>query len=144
MKGNKEEYLDCGMLIKLISEHIQSHANKMLIEINVTASQLRYLEYLSRSNDLVSFKEVEKHFQASQPTVSGIMHRLAEKNLIVVEAADFGRAKKARLTEKGRRLINEPGVECEIEEKLILSALQEEERKTFHDMLERVNQRLSE
>ena len=144
MNGTEGEYLDCGMLIKLISEHIQSHANKMLIEIHVTASQLRYLEYLSRSRDSVSFKEVERHFQAAQPTVSGIMHRLAEKNLIVVEAASFGRAKYARLTEKGRKLIHESGAECKIEEKLILSALQDEERKVFHDMLERVNQRLSE
>ncbi|MGI6116832.1 MAG: MarR family winged helix-turn-helix transcriptional regulator [Bilifractor sp.] len=142
MKDN-EEYMDCGMLIKLISDHIQSHSNRLLNKINLTASQFRYLEYLNQSSDPVSFKDVEKHFQTSQPTVSGIMKRLAEKNLIVIEAASFGRAKNARLTEKGRKLIDESGTERGNEEKLILSALKEEERESFHDMLERINKKLS-
>ena len=143
MKDN-EEYIDCGMLIKLISDHIQSHSNKLLNEINLTASQFRYLEYLNRNSGPVSFKDVEKHFQTSQPTVSGIMKRLAEKNLIVIEAASFGRAKNARLTAEGKKLIAESGIERGNEEKRILSALQEDERAAFHDMLERINERLSE
>jgi DNA-binding MarR family transcriptional regulator len=144
MKNNKEEYIDCGMLIKQISDHIQSHSNKLLNNINLTASQFRYLEYMNQSRDPVSFKDVEKHFQTSQPTVSGIMKRLAEKNLIVMEDADYGRAKYARLTEKGQKLIADSGVERGNEEELLLSALQEDEREIFHDMLERINKKMSE
>lgn len=106
MKGNKDEYTDCGMLIKLISDHMQSHANKLLNKINLTASQFRYLEYLNRNDGPVSFKDFEKHFQTSQPTVSGI--------------------------ERGN------------EENLILSALHKDEREAFHDMLARMNKKLSE
>ena len=141
--NDNNEYLDCGMLIKLISDHIQSHSNKQLNEVNLTASQFRYLEYLNRDSNPVTFKDVEKHFQTSQPTVSGIMRRLSGKNLIVIEPAESGRAKNARLTEKGKKLIEESGTERENEEKLILSALHEDEREIFHDMLERINQRLS-
>lgn len=143
MNENKEEYIDCGMLFKLITDHLQSHFNKMLSEVNLTASQFRYLDYLNRNGGYTSFKKVEKHFQTSQPTVSGIMRRLAEKNLIVIEAADFGRAKNARLTEKGQKLVDESGQERENEEKLILSALEEEEREAFHGMLEKINNKLS-
>lgn len=142
--GDKDEYIDCGMLIKQISDRIQSHSNKQLQKINLTASQFRYLEYLNRNNGTVSFKDAEKHFQTSQPTVSGIMRRLSEKGLIAIEDADFGRAKKARLTEKGQKLIGESGIERGNEEQLILSALHEDEREVFHDMLERINRKLSE
>lgn len=144
MKDNKEEYIDCGMLIKQISDHIQRHSNKLLHKINLTASQFRYLEYMNHSGAPVSFKDVEKHFQISQPTVSGTMRRLAEKNLIMIEDADFGRAKYARLTKNGQRLIADSGIERGNEEKLLLSALQEDEREVFHDMLERINKKLSE
>ena len=144
MKNSKEEYVDCGMLLKQISDHIQSHTNRLLQKINLTASQFRYLEYLNHADGPVSFKGVEKHFQTSQPTVSGIMRRLSDKKLIVVEDADFGRAKNARLTAKGQQLIADSGIERGNEEKLILSALQEDEREAFHDMLERINQKLSE
>ena len=142
MNDNKE-YMDCGMLIKLISDHIQSHSNRQLNKANLTATQFRYLEYLNRHGSSVTFKDAEKHFQASQPTVSGIMRRLSDKKLIVVEASEFGRAKNARLTEKGKMLINESGAERDKEEKFILSALQEDEREVFHDMLERINKKLS-
>lgn len=144
MKDNKEGYVDCGMLIKQISDHLLSHSNKQLQKINLTAAQFRYLEYLNRSSKPVSFKDVEKHFQISQPTVSGTMRRLAEKNLIEMEDADFGRAKYARLTEEGRKLIGNSGIERGNEEKLLLSALQEDEREVFHDMLVRINKKLSE
>lgn len=143
MKNDNGEYIDCGMLIKLISDHIQSQSNRLLNNVNLTASQFRYLEYLNRGDGPVSFKNVEKHFQTSQPTVSGIMRRLSDKNLIVIEAAEYGRAKNARLTEKGKKLIDESGIERGKEEELILSALQEDEREVFHDMLERINKKLS-
>jgi DNA-binding MarR family transcriptional regulator len=144
MKDDKEEYIDYGMLMKLISDHILHHSNKLLNKKNLTLSQLRYLEYIDKSGGPVSFKEVENHFQTSQPTVSGIMRRLAEKDLIKIGASDSGRGKNAELTEKGRSLIDESGAEREKEEKLILSALREDEREPFHDMLVRINKKLSE
>ncbi|MGI6178029.1 MAG: MarR family winged helix-turn-helix transcriptional regulator [Eubacterium sp.] len=143
-KVQKEEYVDCGMLIKQISDHFQSHYNRLLNNINLTASQFRFLEYMNRNGGCVSFKDIERHFQISQPTVSGVMKRLAEKNLIEIEAGGSGRAKYARPTKKGQMVIDESGVERGKEEKLLLSALQEDERKLFHDMLERINQKMSE
>lgn len=144
MEDSKDKYTDCGMLIKQISDHIESHANRQLQKINLTASQFRYLEYMHQNNDAVSFKDAEKHFQTSQPTVSGIMRRLAEKDLIAIEEADFGRAKNARLTKKGRELVDSAGTERGSEENLLLSALDEEERDVFHNMLERINKKLAE
>ncbi|MGI5887897.1 MAG: MarR family winged helix-turn-helix transcriptional regulator [Oscillospiraceae bacterium] len=144
MKDSNEEYVDCGILLKQISDRIENHSNKQLQKINLTATQFRYLEYMSRSVDPVPFKDVEKHFQTSQPTVSGNMRRLAEKDLIVIEDGSFGRAKNARLTEKGWKLMKEAGDDRGNEERMILSALKEEEREEFHDMLERINKNLSE
>jgi MarR family transcriptional repressor of mepA len=144
VKENKEEYIDCGMLINQISDHMQSQANRLLTAVNLTASQFRYLEYMNRSSEPVSFKSVKKHFKTSQPNISGIMKRLEEKNLIAVKDADHGRAKYARLTEKGRKSVADSGFERGNAEKLLLSALQEDEREAFHDMLKRINKKLSE
>ena len=144
MEDRKEEYTDCGILIKQISEHIDSHANRQLQKINLTASQFRYLEYMHQNNDTVSFKDAERQFQTSQPTVSGIMRRLAEKDLIAIEDAETGRAKNAHLTAKGLRLIKASGTERENQENLLLSALDEDERAVFHNMLERINKKLAE
>jgi DNA-binding MarR family transcriptional regulator len=138
MKENHEEYMECGMLVKLISNHLQHHFNKMLQEVNLTASQFRYLHYMAQYDGSISFKKVEKRFQTSQPTVSGIMRRLADKELIVIEDADYGHAKNARLTEKGRKVLAASETTRVKDEKLLLSALKEEERPVFHDMLERI------
>jgi MarR family transcriptional repressor of mepA len=144
MKNSNDEYMDCGMLIKLISDHIQSSSNRKLQEVNLTVSQLRYLEYLDCSGGPVLFKDVENHFQTSQPTVSGIMRRLAEKGLIKIESAGSGRAKTALLTDEGKKILRDSGTERRNEEERILGALREDEREAFHDMLERINRELSE
>jgi DNA-binding MarR family transcriptional regulator len=138
MMENHEEYMDCGILVKLISNHLQHHFNRMLNKVGLTASQFRYLHYMNRNSGSVSFKKVQEHFQSSQPTVSGIMRRLADKNLIVIEAADYGNAKKARLTAKGKKLLAASETDRENDENLLLSALSEEEQKVFHDMLVRI------
>ena len=142
--GDKDEYVDCGILVKLISDQIQNQSNKLLHRKNLTASQFRYLEYLDRNSGTASFKEVERHFQTSQPTVSGIMRRLAGKDLIVIESAGGRHAKNACLTGKGRKLIEDGGTRRGLEEKMLLSALDDDERVVFHDMLERINEKLSE
>jgi DNA-binding MarR family transcriptional regulator len=139
MGSNSGDYTDCGMLIKLISDQIESRSNRVLHERNLTASQFRYLEFLDQKGDTVLFKDVERHFQTSQPTVSGIMSRLAEKGLIDIEAADSGRAKKARLTEKGKTMVDDSRIVRKTEEERILGALKEEEREPFHDMLVRIS-----
>lgn len=144
MKENREAYTDCGILLKQISDHIESQSNRQLQEVGLTLSQYRYLVYLHQSSDPVTFKDVEHHFQTSQPTVSGIMRRLQEKNLIAVEDARTGRAKTARLTERGRLLVEQSGTAREEEEERILGALREDEREPFHDMLLRIRQALSQ
>ncbi|MCH3950947.1 MAG: MarR family winged helix-turn-helix transcriptional regulator [Acidaminococcus sp.] len=138
MKENQDEYIDCGMLVKLISNQLQHHFNTMLNEVNLTASQFRYLHYMQRNNGSVSFKNAQNHFQTAQPTVSGIMRRLADKQLIAVEDAAHGHAKNARLTEKGKELLAASETARENDEKLLLGALSEEEQKVFHDMLVRI------
>lgn len=139
MENNSEEHTDCGMLIKLISDRIESRSNRILHERDLTASQFRYLEFLDQKGGPVLFKDAQRHFQTSQPTVSGIMSRLAEKHMIVIEPANSGRAKTAKLTEKGKRLVDDSRTVRKNEEERILSALREEERGPFHDMLERIN-----
>jgi DNA-binding MarR family transcriptional regulator len=138
MKDDHGKSMDCGILVKLISNQLQNHFNKMLNDVNLTAAQFRYLHYMNRNGGFVSFKNAQNHFQTAQPTVSGIMRRLADKKLIVIENAEHGHAKNARLTEKGNELLAASETARENDEKLLLSALNKEEQKVFHDMLVRI------
>ena len=57
---------ECGMLIKQISDSIARMSNNELRKSGLTLSQLRYLEYLSESqNEPTPFKELEAHFMVS-------------------------------------------------------------------------------
>lgn len=124
------------MLIKMISDHIARDSNSQLNQDGLTLSQLRYLEFLTEHGDApVYFKEFESHFQASQPTVSGIMRRMEGKGLIRIKAAERGRAKMAELTETGRKWTENARISREKEEAKLLYPLNEEERKLFQEML---------
>ncbi|MGI6107771.1 MAG: MarR family winged helix-turn-helix transcriptional regulator [Lachnospiraceae bacterium] len=139
------ETQDCGMLIKMISDQIESNGNRMLNRQNLTLTQFRYLLYLqAKKPEPVLFKELEKHFQTSQPTVHGVLGRLEEKQLIAMASAGYGRAKIVRLTPKGSEIVQEAGRHRAQEEQNLLGALDEEEKERFHDMLVRINRHLAE
>lgn len=145
MKNAAGRSMDCGMLINMIADQIENEANRMLNRREITLSQLRYLEYLKAAAPKpVYFKDLEKYFQASQPTVSGMMRRLEEKGLIRVTEAGYGRAKTAAITQAGTAITVESEAFRDQEEENLLAGLDEDERKEFRDMLARIHRHLSE
>ena len=75
-----------GIYFKKINDLIEKHINNSLKEYNITLSQGRVLSYLQRNKDRnVSQKEIEKHFNITHVTVSGIITRLEHNGFIKVD-----------------------------------------------------------
>ena len=76
----------CGTLIKQIHDIIEKNANNILREQDLTISQSGVLVLLDeKEGKTASFKELEKDFGVSQPTMVGILNRLVQKDLNSVQ-----------------------------------------------------------
>lgn len=140
------ESTDCGMLVKLISDSIARRSNNELRGNDLTLSQLRYLEYLyARPDAPTPFKELETHFQVSQPTAAGIIRRLESKGLILTRASECGgKARTALLTEMGKQQYEAAEARRSEMESLLLAPLDDADKDRFHTMLQEVYLNLKE
>lgn len=136
----KEKNTRCGLMIKKISDRIAKEANSELAASGLTFSQLMYLEYLQANGpEPVRLRELEKYFSSSQPTVSGVVHRLDQKGLVrIAPSPDGGRAKTAELTEEGKNILSLAGSSRQKTESAILAPLTDAERARFEEYLDRI------
>ncbi len=130
----------CGLLIKQINDGLSRDSNNELRRNGLTLSQIRYMEYLyAHSDEPVLFKKLEAYFNVSQPTNTGILKRMQEKDLVRISMSkDGGKAKTAVLTEKGRKKYEDSEVRRSSAENNLLKPLRREEKKSLEDMLQRV------
>lgn len=137
---------ECGILIKQINDNIARLANNELRQNNLTLSQLRYLEYIYTNKDTpVPFKDLEKHFEVSQPTVAGILRRLENKKLVKTKQSESGgKAKTVCLTNRGIALYESAEARRLETEIYLLSPLKDDERIVFQDTLVKVLKHLKE
>ena len=131
---------ECGLMIKMISDHISKSANNALRADNLTLSQLRCLEYIhGNTKERIPLKEIEAHFQISQPTLAGIMARLTQKGLVITEVSDKNsRAKTVSMTPEGKAIFLKSDERREEMENILLAALSDEEKAEFYRMLKKV------
>ena len=131
---------ECGLLIKQISDHLSKSANNALRADNLTLSQLRCLEYIhENTKEKIPLKEIEAHFQISQPTLAGIIARLTQKGLVITEVSDINpRAKTVSITPEGKELFLKSDERREEMENILLASLSDEEKTAFYEMLKKV------
>ena len=102
-----------GFMIKQINNVYEKDLNERLRKIGITSSQCAVLDYLFHtSRDEVSQRDVERHLNLKNPTVTGLLKRLDEKGYILcVPNANDKRKKNIYLTEKAydiqRRMEND-------------------------------------
>ena len=74
-----------GHELKLLTNRFEAAANKNLAPLGLTTAQAQLLIILNNSTDtLMPQKKLEKKVGASQATITGLITRLAEKNLIAL------------------------------------------------------------
>lgn len=69
------------LLIKA-SRHLKNSLDKKLNEYDITASQFSVLNQIAYKNGLITSAEVANSLSSDRPTISGIINRLEEKNLV--------------------------------------------------------------
>ena len=91
-----------GTLIKCITNEYEKNFNQLLVTSGITASQCAVLEYLYNTNkEYVNQKDIERHLNLSNPTVTGLLKRLDEKGyVLVVPSSQDKRKKNVHLTEQ--------------------------------------------
>ena len=96
------ERITIGFLIKQINNVYEKDFNKILKSIGITSSQCEVLDYLFHSSkENITQRDIERHLNLKNPTVTGLLKRLDEKGFILsVPSAVDKRCKNIYLTEK--------------------------------------------
>lgn len=130
----------CGTLLKQIHDIMEKNANNVLREQDLTISQSGVLVLLDeKEGKMASFKELEKDFGVSQPTMVGILNRLVQKDLVeVLTDSEDKRIRKAHLTQKGADKCKEGYKHMNSAEEQLLKSLTNNEKKEFNRLLLKV------
>lgn len=130
----------CGTLLKQIHDIMEKNANNVLREQDLTISQSGVLVLLDeKEGKTASFKELEKEFGVSQPTMVGILNRLVQKDLVeVLTDSEDKRIRKAHLTQKGADKCKEGYKHMNSAEEQLLKSLTNNEKKEFNRLLLKV------
>ena len=130
----------CGTLLKQIHDIMEKNANNVLREQDLTISQSGVLVLLDeKEGKTASFKELEKDFGVSQPTMVGILNRLVQKGLVeVLTDSEDKRIRKAHLTQKGADKCKEGYKHMNSAEEQLLKSLTNNEKKEFNRLLLKV------
>ena len=130
----------CGTLLKQLHDIMEKNANNVLREQDLTISQSGVLVLLDeKEGKTASFKELEKDFGVSQPTMVGILNRLVQKDLVeVLTDSEDKRIRKAHLTQKGADKCKEGYKHMNLAEEQLLKSLTNNEKKEFNRLLLKV------
>ncbi len=126
-----------GRDLKLLSSRFEAEANRCLLSLDITAAQAQLLIFLDNSTDtLMPQKKLEAAFGASQASVAGIVSRLELKGLVTCkrDGADR-RVQLVAITEKGSDCCEKAFAALKAAENLLLSPLNDSERKAFSSIL---------
>ena len=134
----------CGTLLKQINDIMEKNANNALRGQDLTISQSGVLVLLDEKEEkTATFKELEKEFGVSQPTMVGLLSSLEQKHLVEILAdPDDKRIRRARLTQKGEEKCKEGYKHMRSAEELLLGDLTAEEKSEFINLLLKIRNSL--
>ena len=127
----------CGTLLKQIHDIMEKNANNILREQELTISQSGVLVLLDeKEGKTASFKDLEKDFGVSQPTMVGILNRLVQKDFVeILTDSEDKRIKKAHLTQKGVAKCKDGYKHMNSAEEQLLKSLTDDEKVEFNRLL---------
>lgn len=137
-----------GLLIKFLNGKITNKVNKNLVKFNLTCVQHEILCFINKNEKErdVFQKDIEKCLKLTNPTVTGIIKRLEEKQMIVRCSSSIdARYKCLHLTEKGKDLICKSfKFGSNTIEKQLVNNMTGEEVKVLKDLLYRALKNMEE
>lgn len=135
-----------GFLIKQINNVYEKDFNKMLKSIGITSSQCEVLDYLFHtSKEAVTQRDIERHLNLRNPTVTGLLKRLDEKGFILsVQSNMDRRCKNIFLTEKAYDIQRKMEASRKKSDRQLTMGMSKKEVQTLKKALEKVLYNISE
>ncbi|MBP3886416.1 MAG: MarR family transcriptional regulator [Cellulosilyticum sp.] len=145
---NLGEKKSVGILLRCINKEIASIANKDLEIYGITLMQnevLHYIYFKEKKQD-INQKDIEKFFNCSNPTITGILNRLQAKSLVTREPSkEDARYKVIKLTGEGRHIVEkEHKVKAIQMEQRLIKNLSVDEAEQLEALLMKVLEGLKE
>ena len=137
-----------GLLIKFLNGKITNKVNKNLVKFSLTCVQHEILCFINKNEKErdVFQKDIEKCLKLTNPTVTGIIKRLEEKQMIVrCPSSIDARYKCLHVTEKGKDIICKSfKFGSNTIEKQLVNDMTDEEVKVLKDLLYRALKNMEE
>lgn len=139
-------FLEMYEEIKLIYNLIKKQINRSVQELGLTCSQSGILIYiLLNKNEQLSQRDIEHIFNLSNPTVNGILNRLEKKEFIKREVSSIDkRIKYIYPLKKAEEFEKKLEQQKEIDNKIMLKNINEQELNIFYSVLGKIKSNLKE
>ena len=143
---NMENQVLIGRGISKLSNQIHRNIAISCSSTNMSGTQGRVLHFILSNNGDVFQKDIEKCLKLTNPTVTGIVKRLEEKEMIVrCPSNNDGRYKCLHVTEKGKDVICKSfKFGANNIEKQLVKDMTDEEIKILKDLLSRALKNMEE
>lgn len=132
---------DCGMLIKLIANRIDSRFEEGLSSCRMSYTDLRIMRFVIVMGRPVRMRELEEYYGYAFPTVAGAVKSLERRGLVeqLPDESDR-RVRLVSLTESGREAVQRMEALRRRMEDELTAGLDTSERETLFALLERVRE----
>jgi len=130
---------DILYLIRVLNKQLYLDFNKRSEELGITGAQARILLFIHHHNEIgenIRQVDIEKHFNLSKSTVSGIIKRM-EKNQIIKKVQERS-AIYLVPDERGKTIIDSLAVNRNLVVEKLLNGLDEKERQVFINNIKKV------
>lgn len=138
---------DLGFKIKILSKMLAQNTTSSIASLDLTSSQsivLGYLCYRTNLGETVYPRDIEKHFDFSHPTVSGLLQRLEAKGYLSCEPSPDDRRCKRILVTKRAMETNQQVLDLlAAAEHRLVSDMSAQEITQLHGFLDRMIHNLS-
>ena len=127
-----------GHRVRILSQAIRQAIDRKLCDLDLTGQQSFIIRYLSeRQGEVVYPKDIERRFNLTHPTVSGLLQRLESKGFLSCEPdPDDRRYKRIVLTEKAAECQKEIWQHILTIEQTMTAGMQESEIDTLVRLLD--------
>lgn len=129
-----------GAKIRMISNSMEQNINRDITSLDLTCSQAYILRYLTfRAGEVIYPKDLEKTFDFSHPTISGLLQRLEAKGFITYQPdPEDRRCKRITMTAKARECHESIAVSMRHSDQILMEGLTPDETATLFSLLDRI------
>lgn len=136
-----------GVILKNINKVFENNCNRELKKNDITMSQHHVLVYIlnnSKNGNEINQKDIERTFDLSNPTVTGILNRLESKSFITRETSlKDARYKKILVTDKALNIGKELKQKGKKLEEKLVKGMSDEEANKLKELLNKVFENIS-